>query len=286
MKLPTKVFSHCLAHEVAITPPKLRQMLIADQKLGYSGMVILPLLTKLWYSPNDITQPFQDTGMQGLVCGLIPGNGPSPFDQPRLVLKSLRRQARFAAMLADKNLGSAGLVGPLHTHHRQPLPANWTESMFYQWIDTVDAVLQEFGLRALYEPLNAVEDKTPQPFQTLHKAVMDRASGLQYDTGHANAHGVTMEEFQDLAPKIGYFEFANVGRWPLDESKGIDFGAYAQAMADLPDDCLVGAETFCQAVITTFGLKGLCDTDVSGEETLRRDAKYLQEKLGVIAKTA
>ncbi|MDO8625766.1 MAG: hypothetical protein Q7R47_06800, partial [Candidatus Diapherotrites archaeon] len=44
--------------------------------------------------------------------------------------------------------------------------------------------------------------------------------------------------------KIGYFEFANVGRWPLDELRGINFYGYVQAMASLPDNCLVGVEPF------------------------------------------
>lgn len=283
MKTPTRVLSHCLARGVAITPNNLRTNLAADQRLGYSGMVIVAALINQRYSPEKISQPFQEIGMSGLVCGLIPGNGPNHFRQPGLVLESLWQQARYAAKLAEKGLGPPVLVGPLHTHHRQPLLDNWSESMLYRWLDLVENLLQEFGLFPLYEPLNGVEDSTPQPFQILYKAVAERNSGLQYDTGHAAARCVLMAEFCRLAPKISYLEFANAGRWPLAEAKGINFSAYAQAMADLPDDCLVGVEPFCPKVIKAFGLEELCDTTFSGEEALAQDAAYLQQ-LGVMEK--
>lgn len=286
MKLPTNVLSHCLAHGTAITPRNLRKNLAADQGLGYSGMVIVPLLIDPRYSPRQIIKSFWETEMTGLVCGLIPGNGPSPFEQPKLVLESLRRSARFAATFAEKGLGLPILVGPLHTHHCQRLPANWSVGRLHKWQDKLESFLKQFGLSALYEPLNEVEDKTPRPFRALFRAVQKRNSGLHYDTGHAHARKINFAgEFRGLAPKIGFLEFANVGRWPLDELRGIIFESYAKAMEVLPDDCTVGVEPFCQKVIKAFELSELCDTTVSGEATLKRDAAYLQ-KLGIMAKAA
>lgn len=286
MKLPTKVLSHCLAHGTTITPRKLRKILVADQRLGYGGMVILPALIPDSISPKDIAQVFQETKMNILVCGFIPGDGPSPYIQPKLVLKSLQRQASYAAEFANKGLGPAVLAGPLHTHHGKPLPKDWSRGKLRTWLDEVETLLQCFSLRALYEPLNEREDKTPQPFQTLHQLIRTRnwSSGLHYDTGHAQTRGINLAgKFHDLAPKIGFFEFANVGRWPLAESKGILFGSYANAMTDLPDNCLVGVEPFDPKVIQAFGLKKLCDTTVSGEKALAQDAKFLQD-LGVMEK--
>ncbi len=90
-------------------------------------------------------------------------------------------------------------------------------------------------------------------------------------------------EFAMMADKIGYFEWANVGRNPLDDNKlGINFPGYAMTLHKLPSDCIMGNEPFDQSVITAFGLSELCTTQTPGPDCLARDAIYLR-KLGVMA---
>ena len=282
MKIPTTVLSHCLAHGPSITPDGLRESLKADKALGFGGMVIVPAIIDPTHTPEAIAQIFYEMKMTGLVCGFNPGNGPDPLgDEASLCVESLRSQAEYAIALADKGCGPATIVGPVHTHHMTLRP-KWPADGFKKWMDKIHALAVELDLDVLFEPLNSVEDGTPDPFWTLYNAVLGREQfGLQWDTGHAYARALTTKSFSHMAHKVGYFEFANVGRNPLDNKLGIDFSSYIQAMENLPGGCVVGDEPFDQSVIQAFGLQQLCTTMVPGPECLARDATFLRS-LGVM----
>ncbi len=283
MKLPKGVFSHYLAHAPKLTPTSLRRNLIADQKLGYAGMVIVPAIIPKHYSPTKIAEAYSDVDMGGLVCGFIPGNGPSPFTEPKLVLKNLRRDARFAARFAELELSEPVLVGPMHTHHMQRMPG-WSLAKLEGWFEEMDGLAHEFELTILYEPLNATEDKTPKAFRTLLELVKgNEFRGIHFDTGHAYASNFCSgDQFKAMESEIGYFEFANVGRWPLNSDRGISFETYAEWLPELPDDCIVGVEPFDPSVIKAFGLEKICTTTEPGRSALAMDAEYLR-RLGVMA---
>ncbi len=284
MKTPSRMHSHFLAHGTMLTPDILRDCLEADQKLGFEAMVIVAaLIDQSRYSPGIIADVFEEVGMSGLVCGLNQGDGPDPLGgDEKLVIESLRAQAAYAIALAERDCGPELFVGPTHAKHRTQRPV-WPDSAFDRWIDAVEGLANETGLRVLFEPLNGIEDGTPTPFSTIHTAVCGRKKlGIHFDTGHARAHGLTPKDLPMIADSIGYFEFANVGRHPLYNQMGIDFAAYARSMQYLPEDCEVGDEPFDPSVINAFGLQKLCTTTMSGSECLKRDVAYLRS-LGVMA---
>ncbi|MEK7208612.1 MAG: TIM barrel protein, partial [Patescibacteria group bacterium] len=242
----------------------------------------VPALIPKHYSANAICEPFQETGMQGLSCGFVAGNGPSQFKEPKLVLKALRRPARITARLAERRLGPPRMVGPVHTHHGQKMPG-WSVDGFFEWGEALSRLAAEFDIEIAMEPLNKTEDKTPQPFGLIHRLIESfERLRMHYDTGHAHAHGIPLAQFCKMLQTIGYFEFANVGRLALSVDKGIDFNAYVRAMADLPADCVIGDEPFDPSVIEIFGLQKICKTKVLGPECLEQDAAYLR-KLRVMA---
>ncbi len=277
MKIPTTVLSHCLAHGPSITPEILRQNLMAECALGFGGEVIVAaLINQEAHLPKTIADVFYDMEMAGLVCGFNPGNGPDPLgDEAGLVIKSLRSQAEYAIALADKGCGPAAMVGPMHTRHMTPRP-KWPADKFRRWMDKVHALAVELDLAMLFEPLNGVEDGTPEPFQALFNAVRGRELfRLHWDTGHAHARGLSATDLYRMAHKVGYLELVNTGRWPLQNQRNINFREYAGVMANLPENCVVGVEPFDPSVIQAFGLGDLCTTTVPGPECLRKDAAYL-----------
>lgn len=274
MKLPTAVYSHCLAHGPSITPDNLQACLEADKKLGYRGMVIVPAMIQPGFTPEAVAQVFRDMQMHGLVCGLNAGKGIDPLigDGWQACLSHLRKQAQYAIALADRGCGPNMMVGPMHTHHMNPRKGGWPEDGFMRWMDKLHAMAIELGIELLFEPLNSTEDRTHDVFQTLWRAVRDREMfGLHWDTSHAFDRNMTPNDMRKMAPKIGFLEFANVDRWPLDMSMGISFLNYVSAMVNLPESCRVGVEPFDPTVIRAFGLGQLYATNVSGAECLARD---------------
>jgi len=276
-----------LAHGPSITGESLHESLKKDKQLGYGGMVLVPALIDTLTSlpPTKVAGIFKDVEMTALVCGFNPGHGPDPLeeDESALCLKNIRATAEYAIVLAEQGCGPRIMVGPLHTLHGKMRSA-WPADGFRRWMDKLHALAVELDLMILFEPLNVMEDATPDPFHTLYGAVWNREQfGMHWDTGHAHSHGLGPTDFAGMVSKVHYLEFANFGRWPLDrETFGIDFRGYAEAMVNLPADCLVGAEPFDRSVIKAFKLESLCTTNVSGPDCLRRDAAYLRS-IGVMA---
>lgn len=282
MKLPHLVLSHCLAYGPAVTPEILDVTLRHGQSFGYGGQVIVAVLTK----PEDhdgIVAALKKHRMAALICGLMSGKGPDPLEETEKAEAVLRLQMRLARRLYLEGVGPNGLVGPLHTHHMVKR-ASFDRDALAKWIATVDKIREEEGLDwVAFEPLNPTEDSTPDPFHLLAELIAGYpALGLQWDIGHAHAHGLTAEDMVKMIKagvRIFYLEFANVGRSPLDVARGIDFEAYAKAAKEhLPDTCLVGDEPFDTSVIKEFALpQEICDTKVAGVECLARDAETLRE---------
>lgn len=290
MKLPHPVLSHCLAHGPAVTPEILDVTLPHDKSFGYSGQVIVAVLTK----PEDhdgIVAALKKHRMSSLVCGLMAGNGPDPLDVSPAgtdaAIKAIRWQMRLARKFHLEGVGPNGIVGPIHTHHMVQRN-NFDQEALAEWVATVDQVRQEEGLDwVAFEPLNSTEDGTPGPFSLLASLLADYpALGIHWDTGHAHSWGLSARNLIEMVQagvRIFFLEFANVGRSPLDVARGIDLEAYAKAAKEhLPDTCIVGDEPFDTSVIKEFALpEQICDTKVAGVECLARDAETLR-KLGFL----
>jgi len=232
---------------------------------------------------EKLAEVFWEMEMDGLVCGFNAGNGPNPLkdDEADHCLANLRQQAEYAIALAESEKGQPVMVGPMHTHHMNN-KRNSVEGLKH-WLTKLHAFAIEINFQLLFEPLNATEDNTPDPFHILYNAMEDSEMfGLHWDTGHAHARGMTPMDLMGMADKIGFLEFTNAGRWPLDINFGIPFAQYIKAMDSLPEYCVVGVEPFDQSVIETFGLGHLCTTTVPGEQALKSDFNFLYQR-GVVA---
>jgi hypothetical protein len=106
------------------------------------------------------------------------------------------------------------------------------------------------------------------------------AFGIHWDTGHYHSllGSRALGLFWEVKSHIYHFEFANVGREPLMNDRGIIFDGYFSAMSGLPGSCMVGTEPFSQKVISAFNLRKLCSTKYPGVVALTLDAGYLMEK--------
>ena len=236
---------------------------------------------------NDITetslvQTVGELGMKTLLVGFNGGDGPSNLKlaEYQQALENLRPVARMIVALAEKDLCEPIMVGPVHCHHRQLLPMGYKETDLDRWFDCLQKLAEEFGIKVAIEFLNEVEDKTEEPLGRIINAIREGRDRLQihWDTGHAHMRGLKANHLQEFSNMIGFLEYANVGRWPLDVAQGIDFARYVKAMEFLPDNCVVGDEPFDQSVITAFDLEELCDTTVSGPEATRRNAIWYKGK--------
>lgn len=279
MKLPTGIYSHCLGHTaLPLTPTKHEENLILDKQMGYVASVIVAAIISEGAKLDNFVDIHKKHEMSGIVCGFLPGNGPDPLkdDEREQAYESLLPAARLAAKFADAGVGPAVMVGPMHAHHRNL--RSWNSSGFNKWADDLTRLSDEFGLRLLLEPLNSIEDGTPDPFSAITQLAYQRPVqfGIHWDTGHAHARKVE-HTFKARAPQIGHFELANVGRSPLHTHLGINFGAYAKLMKYLPHNCTVGVEPFSQEVIKAFDLRELCYTTVEGPAALESDALFLRE---------
>jgi hypothetical protein len=280
VKLPTPVLAHCLAYGPRITQKSLRISLEHSQRLGYSGLVIVPAIIEEGFTPHAVTKMFKEMGMTGLVCGFNPGNGPDPLHEEGrdMAIEFLGQQAQYAIALADEGIGPAMMVGPMQTLHMKER-STWPADGFRRWMQKCAAFSAEFGLFLAFEPLNRHEDGTPKPFWTIFDAIKDQELlGLHVDIGHADANGMTVEDLKPMAHKVGYLEFANRGRWPLQQGMGIDFPTCVAGMTHLHDHCQVGNEPFDGSVIKTFGLGRICTTEISGQECLRREVRAQLDK--------
>lgn len=294
LSLPTPVLAHCLAFGPSLTPDILRTSLEASLKLGYDGLVIVPAIASPDLTPELTAEIFGEFQARALVCGFLSGNGPDPIEGGEGVIKlareSIKSQALFASVLADAGWSNHRMVGPMHTVHRKMRPG-WNgprkkelNAKLECWIDVLNDLGGEHFLDVCLEPLNPIEDHTPDPFRTLDRMVMKRLNVmLHWDTGHAFAHKMSLPEFMALAPQVGFFEFANVDRQPLHHALGIDFLGYTKEMGRLPNDCDVAYEPFDPSVIKAFALEELCPVTTTGSDCLKMGAAYLSTTLKVMA---
>lgn len=294
LSLPTPVLAHCLAFGPSLTPDSLRRSLEASLDMGYNGLVFVPAIATPDLTPELVAAIFGEFKAQGLVCGFLSGNGPDPIEGDDSAIKqareNLQKQALFASILADAGWSNHRMVGPMHTVHRKMRPG-WDgprkkdlNAKLERWVDVLNDVGGELFLDMCLEPLNPVEDGTPDPFRTLDRMVMKQLNvRLHWDTGHAFAHKMSLAEFMAIAPQVGFFEFANVGRQPLHHDLGIDFLGYAKEMVRLPNGCDVAYEPFDPSVVEAFALQELCPVTTSGPDCLRMGAAYLSTVVRVMA---
>lgn len=282
MNPPVPFFSHGLAHSPSVTAEILRSTLPHDKRLGFTGQVIVAATVQ--DETRNIAEVFAAHEMTALVCGFLPGNLPDPWENPSGALEALKPQIQLATELAAEGVGASMVVGPTHTQHRKVRPNGNDRAALERWLEMLSRETNSAGIDACVEPLNAVEDGTEDPFATLFELIQPYGNlFLQWDTGHAEARGLTAADMIRMAPKVGYLEFANVGRHPLRANKGIDFADYALAIPLLTKCRLFGDEPFDGTVIAEFGLQNLCDTTTPGPETLALDADFLRNTLRVMA---
>lgn len=289
MKLPTNVYSHWLAYpNVMMDEPGLRAALAHSRDIcGYGGMVFVPALVHESLTPKKVALIYRDEGMLGLACGLNAGNGPDNLKEGFLAaFENLKLQAQFAVALAEESVGPKMMAGPMQAHHRTQRP-DWTSnnlsSSYRAWLSLVNDIGKMYGLQMCCEVLNEIEEGTPDPYNTLARTIVEGGFtnvGLHLDIGHFHMRGMTMEDFERLAPITGLMEFANMGRRPLHHKTGIRFLEFVKRMHLLRDDCQISDEPFNAAVIKAFGLESLCDTTIDGLNCLQMDAAYL-EMIGV-----
>lgn len=289
MKLPTTVYSHWLGYpNVMMDETGLRNALTHSRDIcGYNGMVFVPALVNSSLTPRRVASIYRDMGMFGIACGFNAGSGPDNLkDSADAALENLKLQTEFAVALADEYVGPNFMVGPMQTHHRTQRP-DWTSNnlsvAYRNWLRRVNDLGHSLGLNMFCEVLNSVEEGTPDPYNLLARTIKeDNLTNvrLHLDTGHFHMRGMTMEDFERLAPIVGLLEFANMGRWPLHHEKGINFLEFAKRMHLLRDDCQVSDEPFNTAVIKAFDLGSLCDTTTDGRDCLQMDAAFL-ETIGV-----
>lgn len=282
MNRTVQFFSHCLAHGPLVTREILLRTLLHDRSLGFTGQVIVaPLIRE---STPAVISAFRERQMAALVCGFLSGDNPDPWEDPSGALEALKPQIALAGELAAEGVGPKMMVGPTHTLHRKARPNGNNERGIERWFWEFSEALRAADLSACVEPLNRTEDGTVDPFETVFDYIRHRDNlFLQWDTGHAHARGHRAESMLRMADKIGYLEFANVGRHPLCADKGIDFRAYADTLPHLTNCALFGDEPFDQSVIEAFGLQNLCDTTTPGPQALELDADFLRGTLGVMA---
>jgi hypothetical protein len=274
--------SHCLAHGPAVTAEILRRTLPHDKRLGFAGQVIVAATVQ--DEARNIVEAFAAHEMAALVCGFLPGDKPDPWENPDGALEALKPQIALAGELAAEGVGPKMIVGPTHTLHRKARPNGNDEHGIARWLEKLSGAALVADLSVCLEPLNPVEDGTGNPFHTLFRLIQPHGNlFLQWDTGHAHAHGLDAGNMLQMSNWIGYLEFANVGRHPLHTNQGIDFAAYARAVPQLANCQLFGDEPFDRTVINAFGLQDLCDTTTPGPRTLELDADFLRNTLRVMA---
>jgi len=277
--LPTSVLSHSLARGVEINPDLIADRIYEDRKLGYFGTAIVPALCDMSQRIR-ILEAFKDQSADTIIVGFNAGSGPSPINDGewKACLKALKPSARMVADGADMGVCPPVLVGPTHTHHGTEMPM-WTQARFDRWMKALNKLGRDYGIDIAPEPLNPTEDKTNDPFnKVFFAAEAHKNIKLHWDTGHAFMQGLDATHMLDYTKHIEYFEFANVGRSPLNVSRGIDFGLYIESLPLLKQRCAIGNEPFCKDVIKAFGLGNLCDTLVDGPDALAEDARFLRAR--------
>ncbi len=283
MKLPASIFGHQLMFPegLSFTPVALRNALDLLKVAGYKGMIVVP---KAWHS--SLTAKFAveialAAGMKLQTCGFLPGNEFSISDHSNQSksLAEIEKQMSYQLTFQDAGCGFDLFCGPIDNPWKSSEVFGFDK--YIVWLDLLNTLAVNQKLRLAIEPLNATESTVTDAFQTLRKAIQQGSFNqiyFQYDTGHAHARGVSMEEFEAMIPQIAMFEFANEGRHPLEAKRGIDFLHYVSKLGLLPPNCLVSNEPFDPAgVILPLSLQNRCTTTTPGIEALDMDAQFLQK---------
>ena len=288
MKTPKKSFAQILGFGWRLTYTQLVRHFNKAREMGYVGITLVAALLPDTITPDVLVEIATRTKMQVIICGFNSGDGPDPFEQPDDVKYNLRKTGRYTVALANAGKGPRLMVGPTHTWHCHERP-DWDQRKFEIWTRHLNDLADDLGIQIACEPLNKIEDGTPDAFNTIATAVAHLPHvGIHADTGHI--YMLYGDDWQALleaaASKIWYFELVNVRRAPCDLALGIDFLAYREFMRDkLSDECLVGVEPFAESVVVKFNLTSICQRRVSGIKCLERDMAYFVG-LGVFQKAA
>jgi sugar phosphate isomerase/epimerase len=287
MKLPIDgLFAHQMSFPDALTPTlaNLRAWLQEAKRLGYKGLVIVPALfdnTKM--PPNKVAEVFKEEGMEGIVCGFNPGNSHDPLFQPFSALFELERQASYTVALAKAGCGPRLMIGPVHTHHMHMRP-DWgskENTALASWVGKLSGLAEKLNIKIAIEPLNEIEDGTPDPFGLVHLYMTNEPNlGIHFDTGHAHHRKLGASDLARFASKVFYLELVTSMREICGKGE-VNFKDYGAAMFTLGDDTYTGVEPFDPIVVNTLGLQALCQTSLSGPENLLGSITYLRS-IGVV----
>ncbi len=288
LTLPAPVMGHCLAYGHSFNADLLRASLDHCKAQGHSGMVIVPAVFQPSLTPEIVTDIFVEKQMLGMVCCFLGGGSPDPLKGAMgAALEVIREQMKFAFALANAVTGPRKVVGPFQAIHRLDRP-DWQEKRLAipqaAWLCRLNRLMQDTGFEGCLEALNGAEEGTPNPFHHIFDIITSFDLGrikLHWDTGHAKMRGLTIADFRKMRHAVGYFELANLKREPLDVDHGINFHDYSLELDLLPQDCVLGVETFDLGMIRAFGLEDLCSTQTPGHECVERDARYLK-RLGIM----
>ncbi len=288
MNLPLQnVFGHQLALTagLALTPPALDEGLSFMKRLGFNGCVVVPKAWDPSLTAKIAAEIASKHSMSLQTCGFLPGNEFSPHSQTghRAALDEIHRQMQIQIEFIDAGIGEQLLCGPIDIGWKS---REFNQDGYNTWLDALNQLASEQGLQLAIEPLNGVESPVPNAFTTLSRAIAELKclrTGIQFDTGHAKARGVSMNQFVEMTPLIWMFEFANVGRHPLSWRKGINFPGYARNMHLLQKHCVVSDEPFDPiGVINPLGLQAFCTTTTLGKAAMTSNTRFLK-KLGVMS---
>lgn len=299
MKLTTPIGKRIRTHQLAsraglgFTPDAMIELILHSKRCGFNGdFVAVPAAWDDDLTPQTAVEIAMEHDVTIDICGFLPGEHFSPLS------KDGRKKAEdeiFRQLAIRSVLAKAGVTG---NYFNGPVDHGWMNGVFSpdeytSWIAWLNAAAAADEITINIEPLNPVESAVTDAFRTLHSAIKEtnaKRIKFQYDFGHAWKRKMKIGFFKMLLVEdlVGFAEFANVGRAPLDCRRGIPMLQYIKLLSQLPEGCNIATEPFdYPGVIAKLGSKmeELCDTRLSGFDALKRDAKYFIEH-GVMADLA
>ena len=279
MKIPRTIGGHALSRVIGINPLSLAEIIDADQALGLDRTAIVYALIDDGVTDERLISIANERNHKLQIVGFNPGDGPSCWldEEVAECHANLGDVAGFVAKAVNAGVSEPLIIGPTQTHHGQELPGNFNNVVNDRHYEGLNAIGDMFDVDIACEGLNGTEEKIRHPFERIADAAKKYPRiGIHFDIAHWHSRLFTADGIAAIAEDIRFFEITNVERWPLSVDKGIDFTAYFAAMELLEDDCLIGLEPFCQAVIKAFELTELCKTTYDGPETIESDVQFVK----------